>query len=57
MKSHFFQLVVYSTLVSAYFGVLLRRRPGAQFRLASVIWLAMVGGALILAYAMFPFPH
>jgi hypothetical protein len=57
LKSHFFQLVVYSTLVSAYFGVLLRRRPGAQFRLASVIWLAMVGGALILAYAMFPFPH
>lgn len=57
MNSHFLHLLVYSTLVSTYFGVLVRRRPAEQFRLASFIWLAMVGGGLLLATIMYPFPR
>ena len=57
MPSHFLHLLIYSTLVSAFFGALLRRRRVDQLRLASTIWAAMVGGTLALAYLMFPFPH
>jgi len=57
MSSHFLHLIVYSTLVSSYFGVLVHRRPSEQFRLASFIWLGMVGGALVLASIMYPFPR
>ena len=57
MRSHLFNLLVYSTVVSVYFGILVRRRPSDQFRLALIIWAAMVGGALILAYLMYPFPR
>ena len=57
MQSHFLHLLIYSTLVSAYFGILVRRRPSEQLRLASIIWAAMVGGALVLAYLMYPFPR
>ena len=44
MRSHFLNMLVYSTLVSAYFGVLVRRDRRDQFRLAALIWSAMVGG-------------
>ena len=57
MPSHFLHLLIYSTLVAAFFGALLRRRRVDQLRLASTIWAAMVGGTLALAYLMFPFPH
>lgn len=57
MHSHFLNMLIFSTLVSAYFGVLVRRDRGAQFRLAALIWSAMVGGTLILAYLMYPFPR
>ena len=57
MRSHLLSLLVYATLVSAYFGILVRRKPVEQFRLASIIWAAMVGGAVILAFLMYPFPR
>lgn len=57
MRSHLLNLLVYSTLVSAYFGVLIRRRPAEQLRLAAIIWAAMVGGAILLAFLMYPFPR
>lgn len=56
MNSHLLNLVVFSTLVSAYFGILVRQRAADQLRLASIIWAAMIGGALVLAYLMYPFP-
>jgi hypothetical protein len=56
MKSHFLHLLLYSSLVSAYFAVLMRETPRERLRLGATIWLAMVGGALVLAYLMFPFP-
>jgi hypothetical protein len=56
VNSHLLNLVVFSTLVSAYFGILVRQRAADQLRLASIIWAAMIGGALVLAYLMYPFP-
>ena len=56
MRDHLLNLLIYATLVSAYFGVLVRRGARQQLKLASIIWASMVGGALILAYLMYPFP-
>lgn len=57
MRSHFLHLVLYSTIVAAFFATLLRRRRVEQLRLGGTIWIAMVGGTLALAYLMFPFPQ
>jgi len=57
LRSHLLNLLIYATLVSAYFGILVRRTPAQQFRLGAIIWGAMVGGALILAFLMYPFPR
>jgi hypothetical protein len=56
MKSHLLQMMLYSTLVSTFFAVLMRRTRQGQIRLGAILWLAMVGGALAMAYLMFPFP-
>lgn len=56
MKSHLLHMLLYSTLVSTFFAVMLRRDRRDQLRLGGGLWLAMVGGALILAYLMYPFP-
>ena len=57
MNSHLLQMTLYSTLVSTFFAVLMRRTRREQLRLGAILWLAMVGGALALAYLMFPFPR
>lgn len=56
MRSHLFHLVLFSTLVSAFFAVLLRRDRRGQWRLGATLWLGMVGGAMALAFLMAPFP-
>jgi len=56
MGSHFVNLLVYATLVSAFFGLLLRRETKEQLRLGGMLWATMVGGALLLAWLMYPFP-
>jgi len=57
VTSHFLHMLVYSTLVSAFFALLLRNGKREQLRLGAVLWLSMVGGALVLAWLMFPFPR
>ncbi len=57
MRSHLLHLVLYSTLVSTFFAVLVRRERREQWKLGGLLWLAMVGGALALAYLMYPFPR
>ena len=57
MRSHLLHLLLYSTLVAAYFGVLVHETRRERLRLAAIIWLAMVGGTLLLATVMFPFPR
>jgi len=57
MRSHLGHLLSYATLVAVFFSVLVRRDRREQWRLFAWLWLAMVGGALGLAYLMFPFPR
>ena len=57
MKSHFLHLLLYSSLVSTFFAVLVRDTKRDRLRLGAILWLAMVGGALALAYLMYPFPQ
>lgn len=54
--SHFGLLVLYSLLVSLFFSGLWRRGRKEQVRLFLQIFLGMVGGGLLLAWLMFPFP-
>ena len=56
MKSHLLHLLLYSSLVSAFFALLTRNTVRGRLRVGGIIWVAMVGGALVLAYLMFPFP-
>lgn len=57
MSSHVVHLLTFSTIVAVFFAVLLRRKRSEQARLGGFLWLAMVGGALALAYLMAPFPR
>ncbi len=57
MRSHLLHMLLYSTLVATFFAALSRRTRRDQLRLGVVLWLAMVGGALALAYLMYPFPN
>jgi hypothetical protein len=57
MRSHLLHMLLYSSLVAAFFAILMRQTPRDRLRLGAMIWLAMVGGALILAYLMYPFPR
>lgn len=54
--SHFFLMVVYALLVSVFFTVLWRRGRRAQVVLFLQLFLGMVGGGLIVAWLMYPFP-
>jgi hypothetical protein len=56
VRSHFFHLLLYSTLVSTFLAVLVRHDRRGRIRLGLTLWSAMVGGALVLAYLMYPFP-
>ena len=57
MESHFLHMLLYATIVSIFFAVMLRRERRDQLKLGGTLWLVMVVGALVLAYAMAPFPN
>ena len=57
MRSHLLHLLLYSGLVAAFFAVLLRREVREQLKLGAVLWVSMVGGAMALAFLMYPFPR
>lgn len=57
MQSHFLHMVLYATIVATFFAVMLRRERRDQIKLLAMLWLAMVGGAMVLAYVMAPFPN
>ena len=56
MRSHLFHLLLYSVIVSTFLAVLVRHDLRSRLRLGLTLWLAMVGGALALAWLMYPFP-
>lgn len=57
MASHFVHLLLFATIVSTFFAILLRRERRDQLRVGGYLWLAMVGGALALGFLMAPFPR
>lgn len=57
MQSHLFHMLLYSLIVSAFFAILLRRDLRSRLRLGGLLYLTMVGAALLLAYLMYPFPR
>lgn len=56
MLSHFFLMVTYALLVSLFFCLLWRRKRREQIVLFLQIFLGMVGGGLLVAWLMYPFP-
>jgi cytochrome bd-type quinol oxidase subunit 2 len=56
MLSHFFLMVIFALLVSVFFTVLWRRNRREQLILFLQLFLGMVGGGLIVAWLMYPFP-
>ncbi len=57
MGSHLLHMLVYSSLVSAFLAVLFRDEKQERIRFGSLLWVAMVGGAITLAWVMYPFPR
>ena len=56
VKSHFLHLLLYSSLVAVFFAVLLKSDRRERLKFGGIIWIAMVGGVLALAWLMAPFP-
>ena len=56
MQSHLLHMVLYAILVSTFMALLARHDLRSRIRLGLTLWSAMVGGALALAYLMYPFP-
>lgn len=54
--SHFLLMVLYALIVSLFFTLLWRRDRGEQVKLFLQIFLGMVGGGLLIAWLMYPFP-
>jgi cytochrome bd-type quinol oxidase subunit 2 len=54
--SHFLLMVVYALIVSLFFTLLWRRERKEQVKLFLQIFLGMVGGGLLVAWLMYPFP-
>jgi hypothetical protein len=49
-------MVLYALIVSVFFAVLWRRRRREQIQLFLQLFLGMVGGGLLVAWLMYPFP-
>ena len=56
MLSHFLLMVAYALIVSLFFTLLWRRERREQVKLFLQIFLGMVGGGLLVAWLMYPFP-
>lgn len=56
MLSHFLLMVTYALIVSLFFTLLWRRDRREQLKLFLQIFLGMVGGGLLVAWLMYPFP-
>jgi cytochrome bd-type quinol oxidase subunit 2 len=54
--SHFLLMVLYALIVSLFFALLWRRGRREQIKLFLQIFLGMVGGGLLVAWLMYPFP-
>lgn len=56
MPSHFLLMIVYALIVSVFFALLWRRGRRQQIVMFLQVFLGLVGGGLLLAWLMYPFP-
>lgn len=56
MTSHFLLLILFATLVSIVFAVLMRDDPREQIRTAGVMFAGFVATAVLLGWLMYPLP-
>lgn len=56
MQSHLLHMVLYSAIVSTFLALLFRQQTRQRLKFGATLWLVMVGGALALAFLMYPFP-
>ena len=54
--SHPLLMALYALLVSLFFAILWKRERPGQIKLFLQLFLGMIGGALLLAWLMYPFP-
>jgi len=54
LRSHLFHMLIYSSMLSAFFTVLLRREKRERIKFGLMMWGGLIVGALILAYLMAP---
>ncbi|MGE5234169.1 MAG: hypothetical protein ACM3OB_08655 [Acidobacteriota bacterium] len=54
--SHFVLMVVYALLISVFFAFLWRQTARERLKLFLQLMLGLVGGGLLIAWLMFPFP-
>ena len=57
MISHLLALLIFSTLVSVVFAMLLREDPKARVRFAVMTFGAFVLSAVVVGWLMYPFPN
>lgn len=56
MLSHFLLMTLFALFISLFFALLSRRSRRDQIRLFLQLFVGMVGGGLLLAWLMYPFP-
>jgi len=57
IASHLLALIVFSTLVSVVFAILLREDRQARLRFALMTFGAFVLSAVVVGWLMYPFPN
>jgi len=57
IASHLLALIVFSTLVSVVFAILLREDRKARVRFALMTFGAFVLSAVVVGWLMYPFPN
>ena len=55
--SHFLLMTLYALLVSLFFSLLWRRSRKGRIKLFLQLFVGMMGGGLLLAWLMYPFPQ
>lgn len=56
MTSHLLLLVLFASLVSLVFAVLLRDDPREQLRTGALMFVGFIAAALVLGWLMYPLP-
>ena len=56
MLSHFLLMLVHAFLAATFLAVLWRRERREQIKVFLQVFLGMIGGGLLVAWLMYPFP-